>query len=189
VATPPAAAGQPRTASGGFELAVLSAAVSVAGAAGIATRTTRPSTKSARSSPGVPDGLDAPAITGAELDAIRVALTACLDTAIRLFETLAAHLDHVPVADEMKAKLTIDVPSASVQAAADAASTMPVRQLTHRQMDVVRLLAEGCSNRAIAGSLSISERTVENHVFQILTRLDLESRAAVAAWAVRAGIA
>ncbi len=53
----------------------------------------------------------------------------------------------------------------------------------------LRLLAEGRSNRAIADILSLSERTVENHVFHILTKLELESRAAAAAYAVRHGLA
>jgi DNA-binding NarL/FixJ family response regulator len=55
-------------------------------------------------------------------------------------------------------------------------------------MDVLRLLADGLSNRAIAESLSRSERTVEHHVMHILTKLDLDSRTAAATWAIRQGI-
>ena len=43
-------------------------------------------------------------------------------------------------------------------------------------------------NRAIAIELSISERTVENHVFHILTKLGINSRTAAAAWAIRQGL-
>jgi DNA-binding NarL/FixJ family response regulator len=60
--------------------------------------------------------------------------------------------------------------------------------LTPRELVVLRLLAEGRSNRAIANALSLSERTVENHVFHVLAKLDLESRTAAATWAVRHGI-
>jgi DNA-binding CsgD family transcriptional regulator len=61
--------------------------------------------------------------------------------------------------------------------------------LTPREMEVVRLLAQGLTNRTIAESLSISQRTVENHVLHILDKLELDSRTAAATWAVREGIA
>lgn len=64
-----------------------------------------------------------------------------------------------------------------------------VHGLSPRELEVLQLLAEGRSNRAIAEALSISERTVENHVMHILTKLDLESRTAAATWAVRHGFA
>lgn len=61
--------------------------------------------------------------------------------------------------------------------------------LSPREVEVLRLVAEGHSNRAIADSLSLSERTVENHVSHILAKLELESRAAAATFAVRQGMA
>jgi DNA-binding CsgD family transcriptional regulator len=61
--------------------------------------------------------------------------------------------------------------------------------LSPREAEVLLLLAEGRSNRAIAEALSLSERTVENHVLHILTKLDLESRTAAAIYAVRNGLA
>ena len=60
--------------------------------------------------------------------------------------------------------------------------------LTARELDVLRLLAEGTSNRAIAEHLFLSERTVENHVHHILDKLHLDSRTAAATWAVRHGL-
>jgi DNA-binding NarL/FixJ family response regulator len=57
--------------------------------------------------------------------------------------------------------------------------------LTRREQDVLRLVAAGRSNREIADILSISERTVENHMSHILTKLDVESRTAAALVAVR----
>ncbi len=62
-------------------------------------------------------------------------------------------------------------------------------RLTAREHEVLREIAAGHTNRMIADSLSISERTVEVHVSHILTRLDVESRSAAAAWAVRNGLA
>jgi DNA-binding CsgD family transcriptional regulator len=61
--------------------------------------------------------------------------------------------------------------------------------LSPRELEVLRLLADGRSNRAIAEALSISERTVENHVLHILTKLDVGSRTAAATYAVRQGFA
>lgn len=55
--------------------------------------------------------------------------------------------------------------------------------LTPRELDVIRLLAAGKTNRDIAQELSISERTVDRHVSNILTKLDLPSRAAATAYA------
>ncbi len=60
--------------------------------------------------------------------------------------------------------------------------------LTAREMDVLRLVADGQSNRQIGETLSISERTVENHVLHILAKLNLDSRTAAATWAVRNGL-
>ena len=61
--------------------------------------------------------------------------------------------------------------------------------LTPREVDVVRLLAAGKSNREIADALYIGHSTVITHVRHILRKLDQDSRAAVAAWAVRHGLA
>jgi DNA-binding CsgD family transcriptional regulator len=56
--------------------------------------------------------------------------------------------------------------------------------LTARERQVARLIAGGRSNKDIAAELVISQRTAENHVRRILTKLDFTSRAQVAAWAV-----
>jgi DNA-binding NarL/FixJ family response regulator len=63
------------------------------------------------------------------------------------------------------------------------------KRLTRREIEVLQLLTEGRSNRSIADLLSLSERTVDNHVLHILTKLQLESRTAVATYAVRNGLA
>jgi DNA-binding CsgD family transcriptional regulator len=68
-------------------------------------------------------------------------------------------------------------------------STSQNGPLSPRELEVLLLLANGRSNRAIADKLSISQRTVENHVAHIPTKLDLDSRAAAAAWAVRNNLA
>jgi non-specific serine/threonine protein kinase len=56
--------------------------------------------------------------------------------------------------------------------------------LTPREREVAHLVAQGKSNREIAESLVLSERTVENHVGNILTKLGFDSRAQIAVWVV-----
>ena len=56
--------------------------------------------------------------------------------------------------------------------------------LTSREREVAALVAQGKSNRAIAGDLVLSERTVDKHVGSILAKLDFHSRAQIAVWAV-----
>ena len=55
--------------------------------------------------------------------------------------------------------------------------------LTGREVEVLRLIASGKTNRRIAEELSISEKTVARHVSNILTKLDLPSRSAATAYA------
>ena len=55
--------------------------------------------------------------------------------------------------------------------------------LTRREREVAALLAQGISNRAIADALVVSERTVEKHAENIMSKLGFSSRAQVAVWA------
>jgi len=61
--------------------------------------------------------------------------------------------------------------------------------LTERELDVLRLIAQGCSNRSIADKLVISEVTVRTHVSNILSKLHLASRTQAALFALREGLA
>jgi DNA-binding NarL/FixJ family response regulator len=63
-----------------------------------------------------------------------------------------------------------------------------VEPLTEREMDVLQLLAEGLSNRAIAHHLGISEHTVKFHVNGILGKLDAQSRTEAAIRAAALGL-
>jgi DNA-binding CsgD family transcriptional regulator len=57
--------------------------------------------------------------------------------------------------------------------------------LSSREAEVARLVTEGLTNRQIAEQLVISERTAENHVRHILTKLGYATRSQIAAWSVR----
>ncbi len=61
-------------------------------------------------------------------------------------------------------------------------------QLTHREREVLSLLATGQTDRKIAESLTISPRTVNRHMSNIFVKLEVPSRAAAAAQAVRSGL-
>ena len=56
--------------------------------------------------------------------------------------------------------------------------------LTRREREVARLIAEGKSNHEIADALVIAERTVEGHVSNILSKLGFRSRAQIAVWVI-----
>jgi NarL family two-component system response regulator LiaR len=61
--------------------------------------------------------------------------------------------------------------------------------LTERELDVLRLVAQGESNHEIAAALGISEGTVRVHVSNILSKLHLTSRTQAALYALRIGLA
>ena len=60
--------------------------------------------------------------------------------------------------------------------------------MTERETDVLRLVTEGLRNKEIAARLGISENTVKFHLRNILEKLHAQSRAEVAARAVREGL-
>lgn len=65
----------------------------------------------------------------------------------------------------------------------------PDEYLTNREVDVLKLVAQGYSNQEIAEKLSINERTVGKHISNILKKLHLANRTQAALYALREGIA
>jgi two-component system NarL family response regulator len=61
----------------------------------------------------------------------------------------------------------------------------PALKLTERELEVLRLVAKGLSNRDVASRLAISENTVKNHVRNMLEKLQLHSRMEAVMYAVR----
>ena len=72
--------------------------------------------------------------------------------------------------------------------AAKLASRQPVAELTSRELEVLRLLAEGKSNKAVGTQLSIAEVTVKSHVRAVFTKLNVLSRTEAIAVANRTGL-
>jgi DNA-binding NarL/FixJ family response regulator len=67
-------------------------------------------------------------------------------------------------------------------------SRQTIGRLTSRESEVTALVARGLSNEEIAGTLVVSERTVETHVSHALHKLGLTNRAQLTAWAIQNGI-
>ena len=72
--------------------------------------------------------------------------------------------------------------------AARRALEQPRIPLTDRELSVLRLVAQGCSNLEVATELGLSQSTIKTHVSRMLARLDLRSRTQLAAFARDLGI-
>ncbi len=66
--------------------------------------------------------------------------------------------------------------------------TTDQKELSGREFEIVRLIADGLSNREIGERLSLSEKTVKNHVSHVLAKLKVNARSGIAVYAVRNGI-
>jgi DNA-binding NarL/FixJ family response regulator len=87
------------------------------------------------------------------------------------------------ISPSMASKLLTEF--AAMSKAADERPQMPTPKLTDREMEVLRLVAQGMNNRDIAKALFISENTVKNHIRNILEKLHLHSRMEAVVYAVR----
>ena len=76
----------------------------------------------------------------------------------------------------------------SAVAAPPAASPSPEPDLTERELEVLRLIAQGMNNQQIAQQLTISEKTVKTHVSNILGKLHVDDRTQAAIYALKKGL-
>ena len=60
-----------------------------------------------------------------------------------------------------------------------------IEWLTKRELDVLRLISKGCSNKKISDELTISERTVKNHISNIFKKIDVSDRTQAAVFAIK----
>ena len=77
---------------------------------------------------------------------------------------------------------------AAVATPAAAAPRPPETDLTERELEVLRLIAQGLNNHEIAQKLTISEKTVKTHVSNILGKLHVEDRTQAAIYALKKGL-
>jgi DNA-binding NarL/FixJ family response regulator len=87
------------------------------------------------------------------------------------------------ISPSMASKLIVEF--ASLAKRADDPQSLPAPRLTDRELGVLRLVAQGLTNREIADELFIAENTVKNHVRNILEKLHLHSRMEAVLYAVR----
>ena len=87
------------------------------------------------------------------------------------------------ITPSMASKLLAEFSNLSKKA--EARNAVPAPRLTERELEVLRLVAQGMSNKEIATELYISENTVKNHVRNILEKLHLHSRMEAVVYAVR----
>ena len=64
----------------------------------------------------------------------------------------------------------------------------PAALLTERELEVLRLIAQGLNNQQIAQQLTISEKTVKTHVSNILGKLHVDDRTQAAIYALKKGL-
>ncbi len=124
-------------------------------------------------------------------DAIRAGARGYLLKNVGAAELLDAlqrvHAGEAILAPTMAVRLLDEFRSLAENAPKEAAPA-PVDDLSERELDVLRLVAQGLSNKEIADSLGLSEHTVKTHLANILEKLHLRSRAHAAAYAVQAGL-
>jgi DNA-binding NarL/FixJ family response regulator len=75
---------------------------------------------------------------------------------------------------------------AALQTAGKTAQAFP--ELSSRELEILRLIAEGQSNTAIAARLAVSVKTVQNHISHIFSKLQVADRAQAIVRARRAGL-
>jgi DNA-binding NarL/FixJ family response regulator len=79
-------------------------------------------------------------------------------------------------------------PQAAARLVRDVRAPDHPQTLTSRETDVLKLLAQGQSNKEIAQALAIGEKTVHSHVSNILAKLNVPSRTQAALYAIRTGL-
>lgn len=93
------------------------------------------------------------------------------------------------MAAEMTGKLVAAYQSAAAgQPAPEVIPASPLNALSPREIDILRGIAGGASNKEIARKLAIAETTVKIHVQHILRKLDVSTRVHAAVWAAEQGL-
>jgi DNA-binding NarL/FixJ family response regulator len=126
-----------------------------------------------------------------ELAGARLGLARALAHDRRLDEAAAEARRAVDLLVELKAEFHLAQARQFLDALAPRTSETPAAPaggLSPRETEVLRLVAEGLNNQAIAERLFVSEHTVHRHVANILNKLSVSSRAAAVAQAARRGL-
>jgi DNA-binding NarL/FixJ family response regulator len=124
-----------------------------------------------------------------ELARARIALARALAALGRTAAAIEEAERAIQILTELRAELELSRAHAVVTSLLEHPSTYPVDRnaagLTAREIEVLRLVAEGLNNQAIAERLFVSEHTIHRHVANIFSKLSVSSRAAAVAQAAR----
>jgi DNA-binding NarL/FixJ family response regulator len=107
---------------------------------------------------------------------------------------LLESLSDMTLGDMLRAVRAMTTPSTAaaasrhLQPVPDSMERQALAALSERELEVVRLVAEGLSNKEISSRLSLSDKTVKNHISHILAKMNLSARTQVAVYAIRAGL-
>ncbi len=63
-----------------------------------------------------------------------------------------------------------------------------LNELSERETEVIRLIAEGLSNKEISARLNLSEKTIKNHISRIFSKLNIYARTQAAVYAIKLGL-
>jgi len=114
---------------------------------------------------------DGYAIKDSSRDELKLAIQTVLDGKKYINPSIAVHVldGYLNGGTDLKAKSTLD-------------------RITHREQEVLKLLAEGYQNKQIAAMIHISVKTVEKHRANIMSKLDLHNAASLKAFALENGL-
>lgn len=79
-------------------------------------------------------------------------------------------------------------PFGSCELCRDLAAGTPTSELTRRESEVLRMIAEGRTNKEIAAKLALSERTVARHITNLYAKIDVRSKFEATAYALKNGL-
>lgn len=99
----------------------------------------------------------------------------------------AALRDESPVTAGLVGRLVAELRAQGRRTTA-ATAPLPEDMLSHRELQILQLAAQGLSNKEIGQQLSITEGTVKNHVHNSLAKLGMDNRVQAAAYIVRQGL-
>lgn len=153
------------------------------------------------------DGLAATRLISAELHDTRIVMLTISDEDGDLFEAIksgargyllkntdtqaffellnAAAAGEAPISRKLAGKLLDEF---ARQARTPRAGTAAVEALSEREIEILRLVSEGLTNRAIAARLNLSENTVKYHLKNVLQKLHLRNRSQAVAYAMQTGL-
>ncbi len=152
------------------------------------------------------DGLEATREIKARLPYVKIAMLTASDDDELLFEAIRAgaqgylvkHISPDAFVEEVRRQLHGEA-AISEEIAAKIIHTVagrteihgeksPLSEFTMRELDVLKLVGQGMTNREIAEHLDIAENTVKNHLRNILQKLHFDNRVQAAAYAIRHGL-